>query len=717
MSSQASRPWSRAAAPALLLALLALPLESSAQSPWRFYGHDLHNTHHANTEAKISPETVGDLQVKWSYTTTEDFLPDLFGLLNGDITAPPAVVDGTLYFPDWAGNLHAVDAATGQTIWRRYLPFDYSQPGKFMFFSRNTPAVQGDRLIIGSKRHILLDNCPQNAPVCIPSDGAVVAGIDRQDGSLLWSTVVDPHPAAQVTGSPVIHGNTAIVPVSSWEEELTVASSEQQYGGDPTVRYPCCSFRGSVVALDIGTGEILWQTYMSPGNDVPDGILEPGEQGFFGVSIYSGSPSIDLSRGRVYVATANNYTAPAKAVQCERVRRGLADTPPELPEGVTCDNLNDVAGNYVDAIVALDLMSGEVEWAFRAREYDPWVHACAYPDFYIAGFPPILGGTSQAPLDERLLNCNTLAGPDFGFGQAPMVLDNVRMPGGAAPRDLVGAGEKSGIFWMLDPDSGELVWSTRVSPGGILGGMQWGSATDGSVIYTASTNMNNASRDRSQPFYASPFVPPYGDFLGYPGYPGVGNFLDPCIPYAGACQYSGVREAWALVNPPEDVVPDGISTWVEGDAILTSTGFWSALDAATGEILWQRPLPTDGRASIDEFVETDPAPGTIHTSVTLANGVLFSGGAFDGQGLMLAMDATDGSILWSFNAQFDGENGGGIEASPAVVDGVVYWGTGASRGGLYSGDFLGPIIGLPGLLSGNEFRGNQMYAFELPGGN
>ncbi len=712
------------------LAFVAHAADSMAQSSWRFFGHDLGNSHHANTESKISPATVGDLQIKWVYETTGEFEPDIFGRINGDVTVPPAYVGGVLYFPDWAGNLHAVDAKTGETVWKKYMPLAYSQPGKFMFFSRNTPAVKGNRLILGSKKHLAIDTCPQNAPNCVPNDGAVVVAIDRQTGELLWSTLVDSHPASQVTGSAVIHGNTVIVPIASWEEELALSSSAQQYGGDPTEPYPCCTFRGSVVALDLRTGEVLWQRFMSPGNDVPEGILEPGEKGFFGVSVYSGSPSIDVSRGHVYVSTGNNYIVPSKAVQCELVRRGLATSGPELPAGVTCDTLNEYVGNYVDSMLALDLKSGEVKWSFGAREYDPWVHSCAYPDFYLSGFPPILAGNSQVPLEGQLSNCNFLAGPDFGFGQAPMILNGVKMHGkgkgkgkkskgkkskGISRRDLVGAGEKSGVFWMLDADTGELVWSSQVGPGGILGGMQWGSATDGEVIYTANTNANNASRDRNKPYYANPFVSPYAGFSGYPGYPTFGNDQPPCIPFGAPCEYSGVREAWTLVNPSSDIVPDGISTWFDGDSIRTSTGFWSALDATTGEILWQRPLPTGGRLPVDEFIEMDNQPGTIHTSVTLANGVVFSSGAYDGQGLMLALDAANGEILWSFNAQYAGKNGGSIEASPTVVNGKVYWGTGGSKGGVFSTPFLSQISGLPGLsVGGAELRGNKVYAFELP---
>jgi len=664
---------------------------------WPVFGGNLSNTHYAATERQISPASVGRLRVKWVYQTTPDFSASPFPNTNGDVGVPPAVRDGILYFPDWAGYLHAVRASDGSLVWKKFLPLDYSRPGKFMMLSRNTPAVAGDRLIIGSEKHYLLQTCPQAAPACIPNTGAVVAAINRQTGDLLWSTRVDSHPAAKITSSPIVVGKQVIVGVSSWEEELSVSSSAAQFGGDPAAPYPCCSFRGSVVSLDLVDGHVNWQTFTTPGANVPAGLLGPGEVGFFGAVVYGSSPSVDFKRGQVYVGTGNNYVVPKKVEQCERHRIDPAGFPaPELPAGLTCENLNDQVGNHFDSMLALDLRSGRIRWAFHARAYDSWVHACAFPDFYLIGFPPLLG--AGAP-PANLANCPSLPGPDFGFGQSPMLMDNVVMPDGTR-RDIVGAGEKSGIFFALDPDTGKPIWSTRVGPGGILGGMQWGSATDGRVIYTANSNSNNAGRDRNLPFYSNPLDPIY------PGYPGFGNTNT---------QFSGPGfggGAWTLINPPSDTVPDDISTFLEDGKLKTITGFWSALDAATGRILWQRPLPTEARPPVSSHFTTTPSGGALHGSVTLANGVLFGGGS-DGQGSLFAMDARTGRILKSFHAQFEGRNGGSIEASPAVVDGVVYWGTGASRGGILSAPFLQAVTGLPFTTGGAELRNNKLYAFDL----
>ena len=59
--------------------------------------------------------------------------------------------------------------------------------------------------------------------------------------------------------------------------------------------------------------------------------------------------------------------------------------------------------------------------------------------------------------------------------------------------DLVGAGQKSGQYWALDPDTGAVVWVTQAGPGGTAGGLQWGSAVDGKRVYTANANSNSGS--------------------------------------------------------------------------------------------------------------------------------------------------------------------------------------------------------------------------------
>jgi polyvinyl alcohol dehydrogenase (cytochrome) len=444
-----------------------------------------------------------------------------------------------VYVPDWAGNLFKLDATTGKPIWARQIT-EYT--GVRASMSRVTPAVDGDNIFIGVQ------------------NGAHLLAISKVTGDLVWITQLDVHPAAVITQSPIVAFNRVYVGVSSTEEA---------YALDP--KYPCCTFRGSVVSVDARTGAILWRAYTVPENDG-----QPG--GYSGNAVWGSTPVVDVKRRALYITTGNNYTVPPPVKDCDAARRATPN-PWSEPTCIEPDN-------HVDAIMALDLDTGQVKWSRKVQGDDA------------ANFGCVFKRTNP--------NCPDPEGPDFDFGQGPMLF-RVNIEG--RPRELVGAGQKSGIFWALDPDSGTVVWNTVVGPGGLLGGLQWGSATDGKRIYVAIAN------------------------LGHTSY---------------------------------TLVPSGKT--VNG-------GSWSALDAATGKIVWQTADPEsltphfDGRGGrVSGFFAIDTGP------VTTANGVIYAG-SMDLNGHMYALDAETGTILWSF------KSGGSVNAGPAVVTGVVYWGSGYQKVG------------------------------------
>ena len=341
--------------------------------------------------------------------------------------------------------------------------------------------------------------------------------------------------------------------------------------------YQCCSFRGSMLALDANTGKILWKTYM-----VDD---QSYAAGFTGAAVWSSTPVIDTKRGSVYATTGNNYTAPQEVLDCQSL-----STPEEVKECI--ESVPASSGNHFDAIASLDMRTGAIEWARSMIPYDAWNVSCIF----------------SVPGNED--NCQQPAGPDYDFGQGAMLFtvkdkgkdkdddkgkDKDKGKGKGKPRELLGAGQKSGIFWAVDPDDGSVVWNTQVGPGGSLGGLEWGSANDGTRIYTAIANN-------------------YG------------------LP-------------WAL--------PSGA---------IVHSGFWGALDPATGAILWQTP--------------GTPAVSTPNMGpVTVANGVVFAG-TVDAAGTMYALDAATGATLWTF------VSGGSVNSGAAVVNGVVYWGSGYGVAGI-----------------------------------
>jgi polyvinyl alcohol dehydrogenase (cytochrome) len=481
---------------------------------WTSAGGDRENTRNQNEESKISPANAGDLAAKWVLTT------------GGDVSATPAVDGEYVYVPDWAGNLFKADRRTGEVIWSRQISDYTGIPG---VFARTTPAIYNDMLIFGDQGGRI-------------GAGARVMAVDKNTGELIWITQVDSgFPFSIITQSAVVFDGRVYVGISSFEELFAAVIPG----------YECCAFQGSMLALDVATGEVVWQTSMVPA--IP---------GYSGNAVWGSSPVVDTKRNSIYVATGNNYSVPQDVQDCV----AAAATPEDQRACLAEDN-------YFDAVVALDRMTGAVKWARPVIPFDSWNVAC---------LPPFNELNPE--------NCPSPEGPDFDFGQAP-ILYRVKEKG--TKFDLLGIGQKSGQFWALDPDSGEIVWSTQVSPGGVAGGMMWGSAYDGERLYTASANSE--------------------------------------------------AKPWTLL--------DGSTVY---------SGIWSALDPATGEILWQTANPTGAQAS---------------GAVTVANGVVYAC-SMDLAGYMYALDAATGEILWGF------ASGGSCNAGAAVVNGTVYWGSGyASFGG------------------------------------
>ena len=233
-------------------------------------------------------------------------------------------------------------------------------------FSRTTPTIDGNVLYVG-----------------LQNDGWLLA-ISRNKGNLLWKTRLDKHPAASITQSPAGYNGVLFVGMSSQEEG---------FAADPN--YPCCSFRGSLSAVDEKTGQVLWKTYTTPENG---GLTN----GYSGNAVWGSTPVVDTSRGLVYITTGNNYTVPAD------VANGTVPL---------------ASGDYVDSILALDLKTGNIVWAqpHLGLSSDTWTVPCLYSQ----------PGTA---------NCPDPAGPDYDFGQGVMEVSRTapkRPPGPDRSRDLL----------------------------------------------------------------------------------------------------------------------------------------------------------------------------------------------------------------------------------------------------------------------------------------
>ena len=357
---------------------------------WMGFGGNLEGTgFQPSDRAGLTVSEIPSLELLWAFA-----FPDA-----SEVRTKPTIVGELALFGDQFGMVYAVDTNTGCVRW----------------------TFEADAGIRGS---ILVDVDDNARPLAYFVDFRTNAyALDIEAGTVVWKERVGWHPESNNTGSPTLYGNNLFIPISSMEVVM---------GGDPS--YECCTSSGAVAAVDKRTGALLWYHRVIPGYPEEAGLNALGTQLWApsGAPVWS-SPTIDLSRGRVYVGTGENYTRPTTTTS--------------------------------DAIIAIEMETGEISWSFQGTESDAFTMACT-------GF-------------RNRQNCPAPPGPDLDFGMAPILV--TREDG----RDILVVGQKSGMVWAWDPEAeGEVLWSARVGKGSALGGIHWGMASDGYLAYAA-----NADRD------------------------------------------------------------------------------------------------------------------------------------------------------------------------------------------------------------------------------
>ena len=362
---------------------------------WNGWSPSPSNTRYQSAdEARLTIDQVRKLRLKWA-----------FGF-EGDVTAfgAPTVVEGKLFVGSAAGVVYSLNAETGCNFWT------FLANGPVRSAVLDVRSASGDSLLFGDQNGWFYS-------------------LDSRSGRLRWKRRLEEHEAARLTGAPIEKDGAVFVPVASWEETR---------GRSP--QYACCTFRGSVVALRVRDGSVVWKSYMVP---LPEkrGITSVGtaRYGPSGAGIWS-APTLDAKRGRIYVTTGDNYSSPATATS--------------------------------DAIVALELKTGRIIWTRQTASNDVFN----------------LGCSAQGP------NCPAENGPDHDYGASVSL---VKTSGG---REVLLAGQKSGMVYALDPEQeGKILWEARVGKGGRVGGVQWGMASDGQHLFAAVSDVVLRPRKTSGP--------------------------------------------------------------------------------------------------------------------------------------------------------------------------------------------------------------------------
>jgi polyvinyl alcohol dehydrogenase (cytochrome) len=357
--------------------------------------------------------------------------------------------------------------------------------------------------------------------------------LEAKTGRLLWKKRADEHEGTRLTGSPAVYEGVVFIGAASWEETRSI---------EP--HYSCCTFRGSVTALRVADGSPVWKTYTIDPPKKRD-VNKAGAQqwGPSGAPVWS-APTIDPKRGVIYVTTGDNYSSPATATS--------------------------------DAVMALDIATGKMQWFAQTTPNDAYTSACR----------------NHGP------NCPEEDGPDYDFGSSALLLP---LPGG---KDILVAGQKSGVVYGLDPDQkGKILWQTRVGQGGKNGGVQWGMASDGQAVFAAASDLVGVLNS--------------GGAVGGAKFdPAKGGGLTALRPGDGG-------KIWFAAPPPCDPPRPGCSpaqsqavTAIPGVVFSGSVdGHLRAFAAEDGKVLWG--------------VDTAKGYSTV-------NGVEAKGGSLDGAGPVVA---------------------------------------------------------------------------------
>lgn len=362
------------------------PLRDPARgAAWNGWGADLSNTRFQPAKtAQLTADGVPRLKLKWAFG-----FPGVRSVLG-----EPSVAGGRVFLGVDTGFVYALDADTGCVFW-------------------SFEAEAGVRSAITVAQ-------AKGAPYAayFGDIKANAYAVNASTGALLWKVRVDDHPSARITGAPKFFDGRIYVPVASGEE-----------GAGVNPRYACCTFRGSVVALDAATGRQIWKTYTIEEAPQSVGKNSNGVQRFgpAGGGVWN-SPTIDPNRHALYVGTGDAYTEPAPRT--------------------------------TDSIMAMDLESGKILWVVQDTENDAWLVGCNVKN------PPE--------------NCPKDLGPDHDFGSPPILRTL------ANGRTLLIAGQKSGNVWAHDPDrNGAVVWKTAVvaNTTEFGGKIVWGGAADGQNAY------------------------------------------------------------------------------------------------------------------------------------------------------------------------------------------------------------------------------------------
>ena len=286
---------------------------------WVIYGRDYSNQRYSPL-AQITSANVGSLKMAWMFQTGISRL--------GSFETSPTVVDGVMYLTTPYNTAMAVDARSGQPIWRYEHKPSISAPIYCCGPNNRGVAISGSTVYMGTL------------------DARLIA-LDSKTGAVKWDVeAADPEAGYSVTLTPLIVDNSVII-----------GSSGAEYG-----------IRGFVKAYNKDDGKLLWTFYTLP---------EKGWEGNFAEKTGEGE---DLKRNITAEKAAmaqysdawkrgggSVWMTPAYDPISHNIFFAVGNPSPDLDGSMRPgDNL------YTESIVAIDARTGEYKWHYQQVPHDVW---------------------------------------------------------------------------------------------------------------------------------------------------------------------------------------------------------------------------------------------------------------------------------------------------------------------------------------------------------
>ncbi len=601
MTSPACR---RAACAALLVTLASCQPDPRASAwtaepdEWPTYGGDAAGTRHSALTA-VNRETVSRLRVAWTWETGDVPVPGPMRPIPGqDVRAgnfevTPVVIGDTMYLTTPYNRVVALNAATGERIWS-YDPrtVEWGRPPNGTGLVHRGIAVwtggEGRRIFLNTRWRLIALDAKTGQPIQSFGHRGEVDLTEH----LLWHTNRLHYTQ---TSPPVVYGDLVILGNGVWDGFV--------YPKDPP---------GNIQAFDVRTGELVWSF-----NPIP-------QQGEFGNETWE--------EGSWRVKGHSNAWAPMTV----DVERGLLYAPMGTPSGDYYGGDRKGDNLFAETLLCLNARTGERVWHFQIVHHGLW-------DYDLPGAPVLY----SADVDGRTVDAVAVAGKtgfvyafDRVTGDPIWPIEEREVPASDVPGERASAtqpfptkpppfarqGFTQDDLVSLTPElrrralaatAGIRFGSLYTPPSlegtlglpGIIGGANWGSvAVDPATGYLYVKGTESPALFKLAPADTSRTAAPYD--------------IDRAL--RGATNIDGIP----IIDPPY--------------------GTLTAIDMNRGEIVWQVPVGDDRRVRghpllagvvLPERLGVSGAPGPIVT----AGGLVFVSGGADA---LYAFDAATGDLLW-----------------------------------------------------------------------